>query len=260
MQRSGPTLIFYRGRQPTSAKRAERSGEELFRVQLPTPIQLSALALSTPVTTTKGLVALLHHGDKNLRNSRRKSLDMNYNSGLIDTQKEREMNKETGPIGGIGEPVRQRNKDATNTCGTAQRVESAQEQEIRDKIKAADREFTLKQVGAAIAVLRPNIVATLDALQGQISGAMVAQGFWQCNNTGEKIALMHSELSEALEGDRKKKRDEHLPGFDSVTVELADTVIRILDFAGYHGLDLGEAIVQKMQYNLGRSFMHGKKY
>lgn len=237
----------------TSAQLARKFGGEWSLHEIVDGIHVYASVLATEREVTAAVHSLLH-GELNLRNSRRKFFDMNFNSGLTDTQKEREMNKEYNQGLALGDVMTAR------STGNAQRVESAQEQEIREKIKAADREFTLKQVGAAIAVLRPNIVATLGALQGQISGAMVAQGFWQCNNTGEKIALMHSELSEALEGDRKKKRDEHLPGFDSVTVELADTVIRILDFAGYHGLCLGEAIVQKMQYNLGRAFMHGKRY
>ena len=62
-------------------------------------------------------------------------------------------------------------------------------------------------------------------------------------NGGELIALMHSELSEALEGLRKDRADEHLPHRKSVEVELADTLIRIFDFAGELGLDLGGALV-----------------
>src|SRR5690606_34482374 len=45
-------------------------------------------------------------------------------------------------------------------------------------------------------------------------------------NDGECIALMHSELSEALEGIRKNSNDDHLPHRKSVEVELADTLIR----------------------------------
>lgn len=69
---------------------------------------------------------------------------------------------------------------------------------------------------------------------------------------GTLIALMHSELSEALEGVRKNKKDDHLPHRPAVEVELADLVIRVLDFAGYKGLDLGGAIVEKLAYNLTR--------
>lgn len=71
--------------------------------------------------------------------------------------------------------------------------------------------------------------------------------------TGTKIALIHSEASEALEGNRKDKMDEHLSHRKSVEVELADTVIRIFDLAGGLGLDLPGAIVEKLVYNSQRA-------
>lgn len=67
-----------------------------------------------------------------------------------------------------------------------------------------------------------------------------------------KLALIHSEVSEALEGVRRGKMDDHLPHRPSVEVELADTLIRIFDLAGYLGLDLGGAFVEKRRYNATR--------
>lgn len=72
-------------------------------------------------------------------------------------------------------------------------------------------------------------------------------------NKGELICLMHSELSEAMEGARKGLMDDHLPHRKMEEVELADTIIRILDYAGGHGLDVGGALVEKLKFNVSRS-------
>lgn len=67
-----------------------------------------------------------------------------------------------------------------------------------------------------------------------------------------KLALIHSEVSEALEGVRKGKMDDHLPDRPAIEVELADAAIRIFDLAGALGLDLGSAIVEKLAWNTTR--------
>ena len=72
-------------------------------------------------------------------------------------------------------------------------------------------------------------------------------------NKGELICLMHSELSETLEAVRKNKRDDHLPYLKGEEVELADTLIRIFDYAGGFGLDLGKALQDKLAYNKRRA-------
>lgn len=67
-----------------------------------------------------------------------------------------------------------------------------------------------------------------------------------------KLSLIHSEISEALEGDRKNKMDDHLPHRHAREVELADAIIRICDLAGAYEMDLGGALVEKMIYNAQR--------
>lgn len=68
-----------------------------------------------------------------------------------------------------------------------------------------------------------------------------------------KLCLIHSEISEAMEGDRKNKMDDHLPHRPMREVELADALIRICDLAGAYGLDLGGAVAEKMVYNAQRA-------
>ena len=69
---------------------------------------------------------------------------------------------------------------------------------------------------------------------------------------GTMLALIHSEVSEALEGFRKDLNDDHLTNRKMAEVELADAVIRIFDLAGAQGFDLGGALVEKLKYNQKR--------
>ena len=82
-----------------------------------------------------------------------------------------------------------------------------------------------------------------------------SKGWWNSDrNDGEMIALMHSELSEALEGIRHgNPASEHIPEFTAVEEEFADVIIRIMDTAHVRGYRVAEAIVEKMKFNAGQS-------
>lgn len=71
-------------------------------------------------------------------------------------------------------------------------------------------------------------------------------------NPLELQALMHSEISEALEGVRKDQMDDKLPHRKMEEVELADVIVRVLDYAGGRGLDVGGALVEKLIFNIHR--------
>lgn len=72
-------------------------------------------------------------------------------------------------------------------------------------------------------------------------------------NFGEVIALMHSELSEALEAHRKGKQfDDKLTDKDAIAVELADCIIRIMDTAAALNLNIADAYISKCIYNMHR--------
>jgi len=78
----------------------------------------------------------------------------------------------------------------------------------------------------------------------------------------EKIALEMSELAERLETLRKdpEKKDEHCPEFLNIEIEVADLIIRALDFSGRRKLRIGEALVAKMKFNESRPYKHGKTF
>lgn len=79
-------------------------------------------------------------------------------------------------------------------------------------------------------------------------------------NDGELICLMHSELSEALEALRHgNPPSEHIPEFSGVEEELADAVIRIMNYAANKGHRLPEAILAKKEFNRNRPYKHGGK-
>lgn len=107
------------------------------------------------------------------------------------------------------------------------------------------------------------LISGLRDLQFDIYKNAVDHGFYEGEwNAGEKIALMHSELSEALEADRNgNPPSDHIPLFSGIEEEFADVVIRILDFAQHKGLDVANAILAKHEFNKSRPYKHGgKKY
>jgi NTP pyrophosphatase (non-canonical NTP hydrolase) len=110
------------------------------------------------------------------------------------------------------------------------------------------------------------------------------KGFFEKEkNIGEMLAIIHSEVSEALEADRKDRYVNRNEAGDinllcdvpdsaffksffeadyknTFEDELADIVIRVMDLAAFKGIDLEAHIKAKMRYNSMREKYHGKKY
>ena len=105
----------------------------------------------------------------------------------------------------------------------------------------------------------------IKALIEESHSIAVEKGWWDSpkREIPELLALIHSEVSEALEAYRIGEvdvmwyTDDGKP--EGVVVELADTVIRIADLCGEFGLDLEGALTEKMAYNRTRPRRHGNK-
>lgn len=101
----------------------------------------------------------------------------------------------------------------------------------------------------------------LKNLSAQIYLDNVKAGWWSDiktglpveRNVGELLCLVHSEISEAMEGHRKNLMDDKLPHRKAFEVELADALIRIFDIAGKFDLDLDAAVREKREFNANRA-------
>lgn len=124
---------------------------------------------------------------------------------------------------------------------------------------------------------------TLKEIMQDANQIAVEKGFWDgpVRTMGDQIALMHSELSDALEDFRDHGYDpssflfttmesdhndrpvsywiEHGKKPEGIASEFADVIIRIADTCAHYGIPLEKAIELKMAYNRTRPIKHGGK-
>jgi len=100
-----------------------------------------------------------------------------------------------------------------------------------------------------------------DAIQETAHETAIEKGWWEKDRElGTVIALMHSELSEALEYGRKGNGpSDHIPDYLGIEEEFADVIIRIMDYAEKNDLRIAEAVIAKMAFNATREHKHGGK-
>ena len=105
----------------------------------------------------------------------------------------------------------------------------------------------------------------INELAKEIHENAVEHGWWdEKRGFPEVLALIHSEGSKALEEYRNGRgAAEVYAGSggkpEGIPIELADVIIRILDYCGYAGIDIEAAIRQKHEYNKSRPYRHGGK-
>lgn len=125
--------------------------------------------------------------------------------------------------------------------------------------------------------------SAIDALAADITTWANDKGFWEVPQSialhaassyaaqsyiermikSQKLMLVVTEIVEGFEAIRKHElaqASDHIPTFTAEEEEIADTIIRLLDYAGHYQLRIGACIDNKMVFNTTREHKHGKNF
>lgn len=110
-------------------------------------------------------------------------------------------------------------------------------------------------------VMESSFIEFFNMIADDVHETAREKGWWNTHrDMAHLIALVHSELSEALEADRNHiDNDDKIPEYTGLEAEFADVIIRIMDLGVEHRLNIAKAIIAKMKHNETRPYRHGGK-
>lgn len=107
-----------------------------------------------------------------------------------------------------------------------------------------------------------DFIEAFSFIQMQAHQISIRNGWWDKPvHDATALALVHCEVSEVVEALRNGNGpSDKIPSYTKAEEELADIILRVMDFAQSKNLQVAGALIAKMDHNRGREYRHGKKF